>query len=155
MMLGRSLEFNWLKKFDRSLVTPAIVFANKPHVEGQECGGYYVRPGKHEWFLDEKYYDCRFGLIVVSTDWESPAATIAHEWRHHWQLHNGIEFDDKPFDASLKWCAAVRKYFRESRSEMDALLFEARAVRLGEHEQMMDAVFGIVPPNRIATRPAT
>jgi hypothetical protein len=134
--MSRSLEINWLKRFDRSLVVPEVAFSDLT-----DCGGYYVRPGKYEWPLDGKFIDCRFGLIVVGFGW-SAESTIAHEWRHHWQVHNGWTLDHQRFDHTVKWEDAIRKYFRESRSEMDALRFEKLVTPKGRHEEMFDAVFG-------------
>ena len=100
--IGRSLEVNWLRRFDRSLVVPEVVYTPTPTSDGSEVGGYYVHPGKYEWMIDGKYYDGAFGILVVGTMYGDDAvSTLAHEWRHHWQLHNGMTFDHMPWTNAM------------------------------------------------------
>jgi hypothetical protein len=124
----RSIEINWLRRFDRSLVVPEIVFhLGVAHNGVGECSGFYAHPGKYELLIDGRYVDAHFGIIVVGLDKRIDIpGVLAHEWRHHWQLHNGFEWDHLKWDASRGWEAGIRKYFRSSRSEMDALTFERK-----------------------------
>ena len=122
----RSLEVNWLRRFDKSLVIPQVVYCQKPILpNGGECGGFYLQPGKYEVLIDGQSVDAAFGILVVSANGKDDGrSVIAHEWRHHWQLHNGIAFDHKPF-SQKPYEDAIRDFFRHSKSEMDALQFEA------------------------------
>lgn len=125
--MARSLEVNWLRRHDRTLVVPEVIFVAKPVLPcGKGCSGYYLEPGKYEVQIDGRHYDGCFGIIVAQTDLDprNTVATLAHEWRHHWQRHNGLEFDHKPFSVDLPWEQAIRDYFRQSKSELDALRFE-------------------------------
>lgn len=127
-MLGRSLEFNWLRRFDRSLVVPEIVFVHTPLANGtDECGGFYQQPIDQEFLIGDKFVDAHFGLIVIGiAEPENIAETIAHEWRHHWQLHNGMPFDNVRWQADKPYEHAIREYFLRSKAEMDALLFSRK-----------------------------
>ena len=141
----RSLETNWLSHFDKSLVRPEVVFCHDPQaIEGESCGGFYSHPGRYELLIDGSCYDGRFGIIVVATRFGCTfaRATIAHEWRHHWQIHNGIKFDNHEWHLpnSGSWEQVIKKYFRESASEMDALLFEHRIARCESNDEMLDIV---------------
>jgi hypothetical protein len=90
-----------------------------------DCGGLYHQPGDYELCIDGRFYDGCFGIIVIG-EHEGAAATIAHEWRHHWQRHNGLDFDNVPLRPDLPYEENIRQYFRRSKSELDALLFERR-----------------------------
>lgn len=110
---------------------------------GVSVGGFYQKPKNIEWFIDDRYVDGRFGLIVVATmDGDQVArSTLAHEWRHHWQQHNGIPPDNAHWNpAGMTWEQAIRKYFRQSKTEMDALLFEQKVAPCDSTRQMLDAV---------------
>ena len=144
-MKGRSLETNWLKRFDRSLTQPEVVFVADLNIDGVKVGGYYIEPQSREVAVGEFLVDAQFGVIAVSSNKEDDfiASTIAHEWRHHWQRHNGIKFDHIKWtgDKSIPWEDSIRKYFLSSRSEMDALLFEGRTSKSVDTDMMRDAVF--------------
>jgi hypothetical protein len=138
----RSLETNWLSHFDKSLVRPEVIYMHSPEVRGEPVGGYYVQPADCEYFIDGQFYDARFGIIVAATKEgdEFCRSTVAHEWRHHWQLHNGIPFDHHEWKLVGSYDDCIRRYFRESQSELDALLFEHKVARCDGTEQMMDIV---------------
>ena len=117
----RSLWFTWLRKEDKSLSLPDIVFADEPNRSG--C---YYHPDRNPVFIGANEYCPRRGLIVVgieSNDDEQIANTIAHEWRHHWQFHNMKHTPYASFDSSIPYQAAIRNFFRSDHKEMDALIF--------------------------------
>lgn len=128
----RSLEINWLRRFDRSLIVPQVVFAQQPRMaNGLNCSGIYLHPGKYEYAIEGKFYDGWCGLLVIGTaDPADIPALIAHEWRHHWQMHRGIEYDGVEWNDPRAatdidaWEASTKRYFRRSRCEFDALRFE-------------------------------
>lgn len=117
-------EVNWLRKYDRSLVVPEVVFTPKLVLAGHgEVGGAYYHPARGELLVDGKAIDRAFGVIVVSLVSNLPA-TIAHEWRHHWQWHRGVSFDHRRWREEILYEDAIREYFQGSSSELDALRFQ-------------------------------
>lgn len=139
----RSLEFNWLRWRDRSLVIPEVVYVSKPvHPQfGTECGGFYCQPGKYELRVEDQFYDGAFGVIVVAADAKCDGrSTLAHEWRHHWQRHNGIAFDSALWDSRKHYETAIRQYFRNSKCEIDALRFETAVAPSDVNDYWMSLV---------------
>lgn len=125
----KSLELNWIRKYDKSLIIPEVVFSSLSWVAGQ-----YYKPDNDEIYIDGVGYSMRFGLIEVSerqnkTDVDI-ASTLAHEWRHHWQIFNlptrtynyywPHEFDNSDYDDM------IIKYFTSNELEMDALRFQKK-----------------------------
>ena len=84
----KSLELNWIrKKVDKTIPIPEMMFF--PFSDGR-AGSYYTPSPKNEIYdVDGKPYSLIHGAIVVSSKYDSGAQKniIAHEWRHHWQLH--------------------------------------------------------------------
>lgn len=69
----------------------------------------------------------RNGLIVVNVDADYVEATLAHEWRHHWQNYEfGTKYDHSPWKSTGNHKVDIQKYFRSSAREMDALLYEVK-----------------------------
>lgn len=117
----RSIELGWLNRRDKDLPLPQFTFV--PNLKG--CGGYYARPDRRVHFVNERGLSLRNGLIVCGqhTDTLEVANTIAHEWRHHWQLfHVGLKDSPTQFDTSVDYHLAIKKFFKD-RLELDALLF--------------------------------
>lgn len=72
------------------------------------------------------YYNLKTNYIVIVED-EHPEATIAHEFRHHWQDRRGLLADTgSTLDFSLPYNDMIKKYFRMYWHEYDALLFEIK-----------------------------
>jgi hypothetical protein len=138
----KSLELNWIRKVDKSLIMPEVVFSSLDW-----AGGQYFRPFHgEELLIDGKHYPREHGLIEVSTiqnatDWEI-AATLAHEWRHHWQACHGIEFAE-----AFKWPHKfdnddyddlIVKFFTLNTYEMDAVRFQHRYTKIhDEWEELL------------------
>ena len=117
----RSIELGWLSRRDKGLPLPLIIFT--PKLNG--CSGYYSRPQNTESLVDGKFINLTNGLIVCEED-DGVDGTIAHEWRHHWQLfHFGKNDNPIQFDESIDYDLAIKKYFKD-RMELDALLFSHR-----------------------------
>jgi len=109
----KSLELNWCRNEDKSLVIPEIEWNGCI-----EYGGNYTSP-------NEEY---PFGLITINSsldDIDIPA-TIAHEWRHHWQLFHGWTYDGYVWESGFEknYEENIFDYFTTSECEMDALRFE-------------------------------
>lgn len=121
----KSIEVNWIRNVDKSLVIPEVVFSSL-----NWAGGMYHHPEKNEICIDGKYYDLKYGLIEVSVQFKSLSteSTLAHEWRHHWQAYHGwvndyrflwpSTFEEDDYDD------LILKYFTLNNHEMDALRFQ-------------------------------
>jgi len=121
----RSLELNWIRKEDKSLVMPLIIFSNTEDYSGK----YFDIDRNTELLVDGTLYSLNKGAICISmhhnkTD-RDIASVIAHEWRHHYQLCHGIEYDSTDY----KNC----EFFEEklivwisSKAEMDAWKFQCK-----------------------------
>lgn len=103
-------ELNFIPlSYRKNVVLPKVILepdTNQPY------GGYYDTETK----------------IIVAVETSNIAATLAHEFRHFLQDYYGhtlavveISDSDVEFDNYNKF---IRKYFRSSWSEMDALRFE-------------------------------
>lgn len=124
-MSTKSLELNWVRGEDKSLLIPEVVFEPR-----EDCGGYYLSPWKGEELIGGRFYDRRFGIIVVSSLWpDGIETTLAHEWRHHWQECNGWRYDGIGWNSPNDYEDSIRDYFTRSRSEADALRFELRKAK--------------------------
>lgn len=121
----KSLELNWIRKQDKSLVIPEVIFFPL-----KSYGGQYMRPQYNEVYDDEGHpHDMKFGAIIISSLFpDNVAGTIAHEWRHHWQTFNGWKYDGIGWHSKSNYYKEIYNYFTKSKSEMDALKFEHRHV---------------------------
>ncbi len=119
------LEIAWLRKHDRALVVPEIVFAEI------ETSGFYAHPRPDTRDINGVVVDCSRGIIVVNSldEAELHASTLAHEWRHHWQRHNGWAEDGSSWsvtDGSRPYEERIVEFLRRFPSERDAVMFEHR-----------------------------
>ena len=131
----KSLELNWVRNEDKSLVIPEVIFASVENI-----GGYYLEPEHREHFIGNRFVDGRFGVIVVSVFDQPFEATLSHEWRHHWQVCHGWEYDGINWNSPADYDAGIREYFRRSRSELDALRFQVRHSRAAYHDEWLRIV---------------
>jgi hypothetical protein len=112
-------EFSWLPNSVRKQVPylPEIIF-------GDDFGasGYYLSPTEKN----------PRGLIVIcdaAMNEDALSSTIAHEFRHHWQMFNfgmpkKIEYSWSHLYKTLGYEQAIVRYFNEQEHERDALIFE-------------------------------
>ncbi len=119
----KSLELNWIKNEDKSLVMPEVVFSSVSW-----AGGLYYHPEDMEVCINGKFYSLEFGLIEIGMT-GIIESTLAHEWRHHWQFfHYGVPDDylfSWPQEISVdEYDKALVKYFLSNPTEMDALRFQ-------------------------------
>lgn len=147
-----SLELNWLRNLDKTLLLPQVVFIpdTYPTINGEShrLTGSYYSPFDWEVQVNDSFYDGRRGLILVATDDpELIPSALAHEWRHHWQQHHGLlptdqehwtEADCEPEN----YDAAIRRYFRSQPHELDALRYERSRYPTWGNEYMADLAFG-------------
>lgn len=132
--MKKSLELNWIRNFDKSLVIPEVVYSNV------NAGGCYTSPVNNTIVIDDKEYDCRYGIIEVSIDHPEYAdAILAHEWRHHWQACHGWNHEykykwnhDNYDDDYDVYCNAVIQYLTLNPQELDAIRFQYKYSRLYE-----------------------
>ena len=127
----KSLELNWIRNFDKSLVIPEVIFHRMDN-----AGAMYMPPRNNEVYdEDGKPHDMKFGVIVINPDYPCYFEPhLAHEWRHHWQHFHGWKYDGigKQILNELKYENAVYKYFTESYCEMDALRFQKKHSYISE-----------------------
>lgn len=139
-----SIDLNWLSRRDKQLPIPQLHY--DPLLE--EYGGVYYDPEFGIFEYDENHtFDCKNGLIVVSTIYEEDIeSTLAHEWRHHWQTFNGCcldyEYGLESYDFS-DWDTYdhnIKRYFLENDFEFDALLFEARMTKNEQAKERLSLI---------------
>lgn len=103
-------ELTWLPLSLRKNVTlPKVVLEESA---GQNYGGYYRRDS----------------FTIVAVESEVIASTIAHEYKHHLQYISGTLQEPTDWNklSSIGYNKAIRSYFRNNRSEMEALLFQEK-----------------------------
>lgn len=131
-----SLETRWLHA-PKWLRDPAIILVNA----NSTYDGAYLRPYNGEILIDDKYVDCTNGIIAISET--TDAASVAHEFRHHWQAACG-----KDMTVIHTWVACsyanyksqITRYIRDSRIEMDALLYEVAKYPNDSNQQRLEWV---------------
>ena len=121
-----SIGLNWLRRINRHLPSPTLIITDDT---GKGTGGFYVAPYQKDHDHHGVHVPAsRNGTIVCMnfshTYWDH-AATIAHEWRHHYQYWRG----QKPIISQLKrqdetYEEHIARYFSTSATELDALQFE-------------------------------
>jgi hypothetical protein len=121
----KSLELNWVRNEDKSLVLPEVHFSDIDNV-----GGYYIPASDGEVLIDDRYYDKRNGVIVISSQYpDDIPSVLAHEWRHHWQHFQGWKYDGIGWDSPVNYDAAIYDYFTQSYSEFDAFRFQCKKAK--------------------------
>ncbi len=127
----RSIDLHWLSKKEKDITLPNLLYT-----EVEDCGACYY-PNKffgNEVLINNKYYDCSNGLIVVNTnelygDKNEVENALAHEWRHHCQFLRNIYLENKiryNFNDSETYDENIVNYFLNDPTEMDALLFSLK-----------------------------
>lgn len=105
-------ELNFIPLSYRKNVTlPKVIF--EPKLE-QLYGGYY-NPNTQT-------------IVVVEDDNNYTDSTLAHEYRHHLQHYYGHTMSSAKITDSIyeNYNLFIRNYFRNSWSEMDALIFQVK-----------------------------
>jgi hypothetical protein len=119
-----SLEFNWLpNSIRKGLSIPKLVL-----LDGDWCGACYWRQ------TDIRCVPLSYGLdvdlhegAVIALCGRHDAGSLAHEYRHHWQIESGYRFGASVWQESAKsYKQSIIEYFRSYWWEMDALKFELK-----------------------------
>lgn len=128
-----SLELNWLpNSVKKGLPIPPLAVTDE-----EEYSGLFYHPKEGEYLygvsLDK-------GLIVVSSYCALFESTIAHEYRHFWQLYNGKlgpgnDHWMELFQSEDTYKEAIIGYFTTQADEMDALCFERKLAPNDHTEQ--------------------
>ena len=120
-----SLEFNWLpNSIRKGLSTPRVVLSNRI-----DCGGFYCNKTPERYIHPWLGMDVSEAPVVAVTELAgSVAASLAHEYRHHWQWNNfGHRMRPSVWDSQNQdYKASIVRYFRTYWWEMDALKFELK-----------------------------
>ena len=137
-----ALECRWLARRLRHLPVPDVVY-----VDSLKVGGFYHPPTEDPIFHRGVVAPpARNGLIVVGVHYDDvDPSTLAHEFRHHWQYHNGIEFDHIPLNSDVEgdqWWDHIYDYFTKSKTENDALMFEYRVAKNWSNEMIVAYING-------------
>lgn len=131
----------WIN-LDKTLPKIPIIYAE---IEG--AAGLYYPPDDYEVEIDGKLYDCSKGLIQIQPgDSKDEAATIAHEWRHHWQFYHGVQFYDWEWEPTDDYEQSIIDYFK-CPYELDALRYELKIAPSDCTEGWAD-LLGIYIPKR-------
>jgi len=122
-----SLELNWLPlSMRKGLDTPRVVALENEH----RWGGFYMRRERSRCVVESLDMDLKEGPVIALCGSCGPG-TIAHEFRHHWQIQSGYKFrasvwQIKPNATLAEYRRCIVKYFRSFWWEMDALRFEIK-----------------------------
>lgn len=127
-----------LKRYKQIAVIPLTVITNTLG----EYGGIYYHPESKEILINDKYYSLSNGLILVNsgTDERCINNCIAHEFKHHIQFCNGIEYDgiDSKKFITLNYKQRIINYIIGSKSETDAFLFAEKIMPCSHTAQWRD-----------------
>lgn len=104
---------------EKQVPTPAICV-----VQMDFASGLYLAPFPAPARIGVRLIDNSRGIILV-TESANPDV-LSHEWRHHWQYHQGIRYDGIGWKESAPYWDQIEAFFRNSWCEMDALLFSWR-----------------------------
>lgn len=129
------MELHFLYKLDKFLPTPQVIFDRDTRYSG-----YYLYPEKEEYQIGDKFYDCRNGIIVV-TSLEGTESILLHEYRHHWQFTKGWIYDGIGWNDPIDYNQSIVDFFMNSYSEMDAFLFSYNRCKDELEESWMELLF--------------
>lgn len=140
-MRYNSIGINWLRKLDKSLPTPFVIYDD---LGENGPGGLHYSATRGGYYIDDNYKAhslARGGIVVninpIVLETISIEATLAHEWRHQWQDYQGWKYDGIGLSEnrdlkSDEYHTHYMNYFNKSKSEMDALMFAYRMGTLFE-----------------------
>ena len=118
-----SLEIGWLIRRHKQEPRVEIIFTELENYSGFACN-----PRPHPWCCDDIGIDAGRCVLLMANPTRDDEMfflnMLAHEFRHHWQRSrmktepvrgNFMDYDT--------YQAEIVRYFRSSKSEMDALLY--------------------------------
>jgi hypothetical protein len=136
-----SFETRWLQRLAKDLPQAEVTY-----VSGLAVSGFMDYPSRSPLRAGNAEISRATGAIVINADAPSheQTATLAHEWRHHWQVHRGWTLDGgalyaRLMDLDLSDHERWGRYFTHSRSERDALSFELRVAPAPLAQEMLEA----------------
>lgn len=120
-----SLEFNWLpNSLRKGLQTPRLVL-----LDDTWCGAAYWRRTSARCLLESfgVDMDLKEGAVIALCASKDPGS-LAHEYRHHWQIESGYKFGQSVWQqaSAETYKASILRYFRSFWWEMDALRFQLK-----------------------------
>lgn len=141
----------WLARRDKDLPLPLVRAVDHWDAAGSYFSPYSIAPDEWRRTVSKEYVDLwdrrivwtpdgdlvsfARGLIIINPNAAKNdfgeievAATIAHEWRHHWQAFNWGRSTAVEVDNRIPHKESMVKYFSASRFEADALRFELQHV---------------------------
>jgi hypothetical protein len=118
-----SLEFGWLpNNLRKGIVTPRLVLSGPNDL----YGGRYMRRTVGRCVVPELDLDLKEGGVIEVCGNETPAC-LAHEYRHHWQIENGMTLGPSLWNMDgVTYEQSIVNFFRSFWWEMDALRFEIK-----------------------------
>ena len=136
-----TLELDWLPlSLRKGLDRVRIAITGATDVGGR----YWCRMYAAEPVLTDFGFDRR-EAAVIEVGARAQPGTLAHEFRHHWQMSNGLfqPFSSvwKPRDGTDEsYWNEIKRFFSTYPEERDALLFEVRHAPDAVTEEWMDAM---------------
>jgi len=116
-----SLELNWLpNSIKKGLILPQIFFVQNSGVGG---GYYRVKNFDNDWGNLTKRPIIVIDIHSETNDLDS---TIAHEFRHHWQLYTYGNWISPRWKIENSYKKSIIKFYSSCPYERDALQFETK-----------------------------
>ena len=141
----KSIDLYFLSKQNKSLSLPNIIYENITNIFN--CSAcYYSSKFFKEILINNKYYNCNKGLIVINTDTDfcdknEIENTIAHEWRHHYQhLKNIYEIINNNYKWEENYDNEIINFYTKYQTEMDALLFSQKIAPTEENKYIINLI---------------
>jgi hypothetical protein len=72
------------------------------------------------------YWDFRYIPIIEIDTNSDAAATLAHEYRHHWQTYKFGKLNTPQWSNKGDYKTSIVNYFKSCPYEMDALIYEIK-----------------------------
>jgi hypothetical protein len=133
----RSIDLNWLSRLDKHLLLPDLEFCS---LKGMGQAAYF-RPKTTliRWNRETRIHNGK--IIVDPSESTSVEASMAHEWRHHWQFFQGrLGKSQIPDDWQENYWMKIKEYFTIHPWELDALRFELKMFPVDLSRLWMEAV---------------
>lgn len=129
----RQSELHWLTRRHRGLIVPRLVVDESL----TSVSGYYAHPDTDALDVNGVAVSRVRGVIVINACFDP--CTLAHEYRHHWQWCNGIQFQHVEWNWNGTWEQSIARFFAASWTERDAMRFERKMYPSHFNEQVLDA----------------
>lgn len=116
---------------DKDIPVPKIVLCRSMPRTNERAAAAYYQPWPNEECFDGRFVTNTFGIIALAEHHYDEEftfeASLAHEYRHHWQRFNCQGDYNPPVIRGAKdYQEEICQYFSTSFREWDALQFEIR-----------------------------